>query len=1137
MILSLSDMLKYLTKISFLIVFSTIVVSCQDDDLGYDSGDYAEGETTVNLETAFTPFAEGKLTRASKETAGDKFNDLTDLVLLVYDKDGNILKNEDGELIEGKSIVNVDLTKYKPQTTDRNPGDAGTDNDKDRPLAENQTLSVSGIPLRLPFGEYYIVAVANIGQYKEEGSAIVTDGQHSSYYELTEGAYKDQWNTLDGIRKISVHWDKDNNCNNRQMLGYFDTTDGISPTSNSSFKKVKLNKPNLNFRAWLRRCVSKITIDFDGSNLRENVYIYIKDAKIYDLAGSCTLGFGQPQTFDEDGKIYNNTVKTEDGLIQRPTEEYKGDCIIYGNGDDYSKWPEITRGHPHITDSNDDKIDFHTQVSNALFFYENMQYPQEDKEAYDRTMIPDYSTGGVSSGFKKEDYMPYGTYIEVTAYYKAFADGNINEYEIKYRFILGKDVTTNYEAERNYHYKLTLKFLGNANEYHWQIDHDQPEGFDVPNPWYVSYLYNHDAILPFKYTPPSGYEVTKIEAEITHNPWYPTSLSEDNLTNTNVTLTENMADPTGDYKWPYDNITNKNDGNGFLSLRETTKTAITYDEATGGQSWVDYNTLTANVNEAYYKGDIGESGIKRNKREYFFDGTNDPSNAGREAYSYSKDGKSYSFKIPLFTRAKVMVKQTGYSGNNPFVGYQRVGRIKLIATLKKKNDNTDGAAPDTRTDTRDVNVVQARRVVNPKGVYRKAGSSEPFHVTMMFLSEEATNGVFKPVTSRGPWSAEIIGDKNFITLDGKQKVSGSTGDEIDFNIRFNRIAKNSNQNAVVRIKYHNYTCTHLIFVRRGYDAQTIAPDGQGIDFANPAGGAQATMWNTCNMIAENKIATDPRDEGSMFKWGNSKIGIDTENNAYKIGGKEVYYNLSYEQFKDAGYPTDFIVVDENGDKQEKHLTWNDIKKGSGFEGEMAKAADMRDFERLYLTPNINFGYGVLYADGATETQSTVTMAYGYHRGDSDPKASAKGMRGMFAYYWDREKGSSFDGRNIFFPMGRSGYGHRKNSKEALLNDAGNPTTEIRGNGHGKLRYACARAIPYKFFEEKAPLFVNIFRKTGAIYWARETQAKDKYLQWEGKTENGTAYGLDINYFSFDVNAITGSNIDNGEDACYVRTVK
>ena len=70
---------------------------------------------------------------------------------------------------------------------------------------------------------------------------------------------------------------------------------------------------------------------------------------------------------------------------------------------------------------------------------------------------------------------------------------------IKYRFMLGKDVITDYNAERNHHYKLTLKFKGYANDADWHIEYEEPEpGIEVPNPYYISYLYNRTMNLPVK---------------------------------------------------------------------------------------------------------------------------------------------------------------------------------------------------------------------------------------------------------------------------------------------------------------------------------------------------------------------------------------------------------------------------------------------------------------------------------------------------------------------------------------------------------------------------------------------------------------------------------------------------------------
>lgn len=1081
------------------------LTACVDDGLGFDADDLREGETTLNLEAAFSPFAEGNLTRASLTPPGRGFNELSDLAILVYDKEGNIFRDEDG-----KPFIR-EITFDPNDVKDENRGESDTSNGKQP--AETDTKSLKNIQLKLPFGEYYIIGVANLGSYTESG--VTT----SSYDELTT-KYADACATLDGLRRIKVEWESDNYRNNREMLGYFADPEAQSPRASSTFPTVKVNRPGMQLRAWLRRCASKITIDFDGSALRENVYIYIKDARIYDLAKECTLGFGNAGTADESVADYNNAVINEEGLTQSSHH------IEYGEGEDFSSWPCITKGEPYIMENNKKKV-FHTQESEALYFYENMQGTGND-----RTPVPDLSSGNVAGGFNEKDGKEFGTYIEVTAHYHSDADGNIADYDIKYRFMIGKDVTTNYDAERNYHYKLTLKFRGNANEYHWHIDYDEPEGFDVPNPWYVSYLYNHTANLPFKYIPPTGWKVAKIDAEIVKNPWFPSDFG-DNLDDTEKEIVPCI--PDGDDAVAYNDSRNRLDCNGFLSLRETTEPVITEDMAKKGFKWVygtdansSYNkTETDSINYYYYYG-LNESGaerkVDRSKRTYYFDGTTDPDDTEAEAYSYKKDGDKLTFNIPLFTRAKVMVKPTGYSGNNPFVGYQRIARIKLTATIRKVDESGNfitGADGKYIEDTKEAltNVIQVRRVINPKGVYRRWDNSEPFNVKLAWLGGDNADS-FDPVISRGPWKAEIIGDDNFITLDGKKEVSGSTNSQIKFSIRFNRLNldKSKVQNAVVRIIYHNYTCTHLIFVRRGYEPQEIAPNTKA--------------WSSFNMINRNLSAKDPRDEGSLFKFGNSSEPIDAVNNAYLINGKEDYRIPS-----SFPKPSELQILgagDNNNydtDKINKTVKWADIAKNSeGFtEGEIAKAAEMKDFESLYLAENMQFGYGILYADGATETQMDVNKAYGYYRRDPDNKEngdSEKGMRGLFAYYWDKTKPDDpYTARNLFFPIGRSGYGHRKNKREGVAGGE---------SGDGVLRYACGRGAANSMFSHAAPLFVSIYRREGAIYWSRKVAKNIK--EWNNEVFTGDSYGMDINYFSFDVNLISASNIDSGGDACFVRTV-
>ncbi len=1103
------------------------LTGCYDERLGPAADADNAGEATVKLEAAFSPFAGGDLSRASNVAPSRGFNSISDVVILTF------------SAADGK-LVNI----YEPENYQVKDADRVGANASNGITAETSTKSITGVTLKIPFGTYFIVAVANCGEYQSNNNGTITI-KKSSLAKLSENSgFEIGTFSLDDLRSMKVSWDDNEYANNRAMLGYFAPADAGAPHSASKFEAVTVDRPNLELKAWMRRCVSKITVDFDGSSLSDNIRIYIKDVKICDLAADCTLGFGNPASDNENLVDFNNHPASAGELIHSGSS-----YIEIGSGADYNNWPCITKQSPFITESDGSgkKKDMHTQDSECLYFYENMQGV---KTGYNRAPVPDLNQGGVAEGYNEKDGVPYGTYVEVTTHH-IYEDNNQSiEQEIKYRFMLGKNVTDNFDAERNYHYKLTLRFLGNANEYHWHIDYNREEGFKVPNPWYVSYVYNHDAYLPFDFTLDNDWEVVDMKAKIVTNPWYPTTSSSNYGEGNDFDLTDPSYEitpetPYGDADYPYQTGDNKYTGNGFLSLRAPSEESVLTDTRVG-TPWPGYGAADANkINQKYFDGveagvdEDGNAVAPVNHGERVIIANTFPSTEGteREKISIKRNLGTYSINIPLFTREKALIKQTGYSGNNPFVGYQRVARIELSATARKKTDHSQ-----TRDFTASVNVVQVRRVVNPKGVYRSSGNYEPFHVNLKFLTSEREDGEFQSIVSRGPWMAEVLGDSNFITLDGKQRVSGSSRSEIDFTIRFNRMGGKGNKNAIIRIKYHNYTCTHLIFVRQGYDAQAICPGGPVYNNSN----APATMWNTCNMIAGNVMADDPRDEGSMFKFGDPDYSIASVNNIYTDdSGQPIYHEQSRSNFRPQ---QNFTILNYDGTVNPDRKTWDRVGINlAGFSGaktpdgtpmEISRTATVRDFEQLYLTKHIEFGYGVLYADGATTTQTSLEMVNGWYNSDPSPDKNKKGMRGVFAYYWNgNDPANHFNAKNIFFPIGRSGYGHRKNSKEEL-ND--------NNNGKGILRYSSNRAAPandyggvYTKFQDVSPLFEFLYRRMGAIYWARTITDPNAYLVWNGKTENaGTqAYGVDLNYFTFDVDVICGGALSYGNDACFVRTVK
>ncbi len=1106
-----------------------ILSSCVDEDLRRHEG--YDGMAMVSLQTSFSPFAEGNLTRASNVAPARGFNTLSDIALLVFDEDGRLLPDY------LKEVLN-------PAVTDENRGNEDAAYGS---TAESDTKKVDDLPLLIPYGTYYIVAVANYGEYQTMpgGTISIKEDENgnkiSSLTKIMNQIDDVETFTLEDLRGLKTTWDHSDYANNRAMMGFFTTSD-IKPHAGSKFETVTIDRTGLKPHAWLRRCASKITVDFDGSGLRDNVSIFIKDIRIYDIAKDCTLGFGNPISDDEDGEDFNNRAKSISDLTQRPDDASNEQYIEFGESNYADEWPRISRQTPYIMDADGTtRKNLHTQNSECLYFFENLQ---GTKENYDRSPKPNLTQGGLEEGYNEKDGVPFGTYIEVSARYVMEADGEIESHDMKYRFMIGKNAIDNFDAERNFHYKLTLAFNGTANEYHWHIDYSRDEGFKVPNPWYVSYVYNHDAYLPYEFTVPNDdWEVADMDAEIETNPWYPTTNLDDFAEGNDLNLTDpdyeiNPFVPDGDESYPYlNNPQNRNNCNGFLSLRAPSDETILTDKRIGF-SWSGYNSTVLTNSEKYYNGEQAGTDTEGNpvekknlgKRSIIKDAQLSDSFTEREALSVKKENGIYNISIPLFTREKALVKQTGYTGNNPFVGYQRVAKVKLTAKAWKKNDHNEIRNYEAR-----VNVVQVRRVVNPKGVYRKNGNNEPFHVNLKFLTSERADGEFKSIISRGPWIAEVLGDKNFITLDGKQRVSGSSRSEIDFTIRFNRMGGSGNKNAIVRIKYHNYTCTHLIFVRQGYDPQAIC--GGGRVYENP--NAPATVWNTFNMTAGNVMATDPRDEGSMFKFGNPYNCISSISNIYTDSeGNPIFYEQSREGFT----PHQTLrVLMSDGNINTVYNTWTGVGANvkpdfTGTDMEISNAATMRDFEQLYLTKYVEFGYGVLYADGATETQSSLGMVNGWYRDDTSPDKNKKGMRGVFAYYWNpNDENVQFNTRNIFFPIGRSGYGHRKNAKEDQMNN----------NNKGILRYSCNRPLPaascgVQTFQIYAPLMEFLYRRMGAIYWSRTKTGHNAFLTGNGEQSNETsvteACGIDFNYFTFDVNAINYSILNNGQDACFVRTV-
>ena len=72
---------------------AALMTACVDEIPGYGLNDIPEGEVTVDMQAAFSPFTESILSR-STTIPGKAMADISDLCLLAYGTDGRLIDNE-----------------------------------------------------------------------------------------------------------------------------------------------------------------------------------------------------------------------------------------------------------------------------------------------------------------------------------------------------------------------------------------------------------------------------------------------------------------------------------------------------------------------------------------------------------------------------------------------------------------------------------------------------------------------------------------------------------------------------------------------------------------------------------------------------------------------------------------------------------------------------------------------------------------------------------------------------------------------------------------------------------------------------------------------------------------------------------
>lgn len=130
--------------------------------------------------------------------------------MLLYDTEGNFVE---GHSLESISNANPTDGQFYVNEVTRKDGDApdgGT-------IAETKTPQAN-LKLTIPYGRYYIYAVANMGE--DFKKAVQAHGKENGAAEEV-AKYKTAIATKEGLKSISLTWDVADVAKNSQMFGHF----------------------------------------------------------------------------------------------------------------------------------------------------------------------------------------------------------------------------------------------------------------------------------------------------------------------------------------------------------------------------------------------------------------------------------------------------------------------------------------------------------------------------------------------------------------------------------------------------------------------------------------------------------------------------------------------------------------------------------------------------------------------------------------------------------------------------------------------------------------------------------------------------------------------------------------------------
>lgn len=1100
-------MSRILNYILFITVFilTAMFASCEDG-FDYPDAPIKDGISTIDVQIGFKDFTPALDTRAD----GNALKKINTLWIVMYDKDRKFVRKE--QVLKFEEGSDLDDNK-------RPDG---------KPSSEVETGHVK-FKLQVANGYYYMYAVANYDLSNVDNTSIETPEE---------------------LSKLQLNWESGDVTQNAEMFGWFingEKTDDHGTTA----PIVTISGNNSNLHAWVRRAASKLTIAFDTDNLKENIFIYLKSISVKDIPEHCYL--------DSPNGVGQDDYTLENSLVDGETIYFSGAKEGDNSKDNHGNWPVIASGtrvfglysdrygkHDDVTYDTDKSsllLREHDEAAPALYFYENMQPNGVEGTISDKRQdvngenkqvtYPDgtYNGSHNDDGSLKDDAytdkgwkdgMKWGSYIEIQAYYENNGGERPGKGDIVYRFMLGKDTKINYEAERNYHYRLTMKFNGNANDIDFHIDYEEEAkpGLFTPDTTYVSYLYNQPASTSIRATPKPGYDFVKFEAIILDNEWVPYPKDE-TTTLYNTSAWDKQVNNNEDYMVTFVTDRNNADYNqkvykcdsemanntefGFLSLREVS--TVTHDFGrNGGVQHSDMQRLVKNFRNAYFYGRMPDGSDSKdvkgplNWREFIkgipTKDTKEPLVTKDDVdgdYAFSRttnpnNGQiDYVGTIPLYTRAKTLDPWAVYSGANPFYEHRRYARIKFIAHYEYIDGcglpKTDG---DEYSDVSYTHVLQARRVDNPRGIYRRAANLESFDVNLCYknLTPQADGTEYIPIISRGPWSAMIEKDPHGLvkleangqsaTKEG-ETITGRTLTNIKFKYTPQKEAPSSGAyGAIIKVTYHNNSCVHKILVRQGYSAHEL--------------GAGTIKWSAFNVYDKDYLTKSPLSVGSFFRrytalsypileennttWG---LGIELKKeDKLKIKGQDDT------RWIDIPFSTDPSTNAFTDMKLSNHIEANSLDYRLPTFDEITELGIVDNNNNIQKpNPNANdynYAFGITYADGASGIQLN-SNAYSYSDPNNEGKDSQCGVRGIIVY-------SASTGDNVFFPLGSTGHARRK-SRHWYITSSSKSTQK---DAYGMMRYGSLDCRLTRWFDDYRPMAWDLISQRGGAYWINSGMA-------------------------------------------------